>query len=364
VDPPARACPDVVSWLRVCLVPGVPPRTLRKLLVACGTPQSLLAEDPARVAAIAGPGIAVAFARGCEASLLEATLRWLEAPGHDVVALGDARYPPRLLQIEDPPPLLYVAGHAERLAQEAFAIVGSRNATAQGREDAEAFAEALSRAGLAIVSGLAMGIDAAAHRGGLRGPGSSVAVMGTGPEACYPADHGRLAAALERDGCLVSEFPVGTPPRPGNFPRRNRLITGMSLGVLVVEAGLPSGSLTTARHALEQGRDVFAMPGSIHSPLSKGCHWLIKEGAKLAECALDVLEELRWERGAQAVEAAAPDDRDGLLNAMGRDPVSLDQLAKRSGLGAASVAARISALELEGRVAALPGALFQRIGGP
>ena len=193
-----------------------------------------------------------------------------------------------------PPPLLHVAGRAELLAAPAFAIVGSRNASTQGSRDAYQLALALSASGLPIVSGLAMGIDAAAHRGGLAERGSSIAVMGTGPDVCYPRDNAALAAALARDGALVSEFPLGTAPRAGNFPRRNRLISGMSRGVLVVEAALGSGSLTTARRALEQDRDVFAVPGSIHSPLSKGCHWLIKEGAKLVESAADVLLELGW----------------------------------------------------------------------
>jgi DNA processing protein len=336
---------DAESWLRLALVPGFPPSALFCLLREKGSPAAAAASLP----------------RGPDPALLAATLRWLEHENHHLVAWGDPRYPPLLLEIANPPPVLYVAGRVERLASPGFAIVGSRNATTQGARDAETFARALSRAGLAIVSGLALGIDAAAHRGGLAEAGSSIAVMGTGPDVYYPAANRELAAALARDGCLVSEFPLGTAARPGNFPRRNRLISGMSKGVLVVEAAPASGSLTTARRALEQDRDVFAIPGSIHSPLSKGCHWLIKEGAKLVETADDVLAEL----GLQA-PGASPAPRlarspDAVLEAFGFDAASLDQIVERTGLDASRVAARISLLELDGRLMPLPGGRFQRV---
>jgi DNA processing protein len=356
-------CPreDARSWLRVALVRGMAPSMLRALLRAFGTPASLLAVPADAIEALGGAQAARAFREGADARLVESTMRWLEAADHHLVAWGDPRYPRLLLEIANPPPLLHVAGRVELLRAPAFAIVGSRNASAQGARDAYHFAHALSGAGLAIVSGLAMGIDAAAHRGGLANGGSSIAVMGTGPDLCYPADNAALAAALARDGCLVSEFPLGTAPRAGNFPRRNRLISGMSKGVLVVEAALGSGSLTTARRALEQDRDVFAIPGSIHSPLSKGCHWLIKEGAKLAESADDILVELGWEALPPAGPAARGTTRDAVLASMAFGPVSLEQLAERTGIAIPSLAARVSALELEGRICALPGGLFQRI---
>ena len=360
-------CPreEARSWLRVALVPGIAPSMLRALLRAYGSPAALLAAPHDALEAAAGAPVARAFREGADARLVEATMRWLECADHHLLTWGDPRYPALLLEIANPPPLLHVAGRIELLAAPAFAIVGSRNASTQGARDAYSFAHALSASGIAIVSGLAMGIDAAAHRGGLANAGSSIAVMGTGPDVCYPADNAALAAALARGGCLVSEFPLGTAPRAGNFPRRNRLISGMSKGVLVVEAALGSGSLTTARRALEQDRDVFAIPGSIHSPLSKGCHWLIKEGAKLVESADDILRELGWGSLAPAPAAkaarAAPEARDAVLATMAFDPVSLEQLAMRTGLAVAELAARISRFELEGRVAALPGGLFQRI---
>jgi DNA processing protein len=228
--------------------------------------------------------------------------------------------------------------------------------------DAEAFAATLSEAGLCIVSGLAAGIDAAAHRGGIAQKGSSLAVLGTGADVVYPAGNRKLAERLAHEGCLISEFPLGTPPEPGNFPRRNRLISGLSRGVLVVEAAIRSGSLITARRALDQGRDVFAIPGSIHSPLSKGCHDLIKQGAKLVESAEDILAELGLGdavAGKPAPGPAAP--ADPLLDAMGFAPVTMDQMAQLTGFGAPALAASLSRLEIEGRVAALAGGRFQRI---
>jgi DNA processing protein len=240
--------------------------------------------------------------------------------------------------------------------------VGSRNATAQGEQNAENFAKALSETGLTIVSGLAMGIDAAAHRGGLAGAGASVAIMGTGPEQVYPPRNRKLGEELATSGCLVSEFPYGTPPLASNFPRRNRLISGLSRGVLVVEAALQSGSLITARRALDQGRDVFALPGSIHAPLSKGCHDLIKQGAKLVESVEDILAEIGW-LAQPANLAPAPDlgEEDPLLEAIGFAPVSMDRIAQLTGMRASSLAAGLSRLEIEGRIAAVAGGLFQRI---
>jgi DNA processing protein len=354
---------DVVSWLRLTLVPGVSGGAQRALITEFRTPQAVL-DAPAREIARVTENAEVAslLAAGPRKELLDATLAWLEGPDCHLLTITEPRYPQSLLTIHDPPCVLYVRGRIEFLNAPAFAIVGSRNATTQGMRDAEAFALALSQAGFCIVSGLALGIDASAHRGGLAGAGSSIAVMGTGPDRIYPKRNHALAHALAEKGCLVSEFPLGTAPLPENFPRRNRLISGLARGVLVVEAGLPSGSLTTAKYALDQARDVFAIPGSIHSPLTKGCHWLIKEGAKLVESASDVLEEL----GCAAPKASAKSDADEdeavdpLLDAMGFAPISMDQIAERTGLGAAKLAAQLSRLEIEGRVAALAGGWFQR----
>jgi DNA processing protein len=257
---------------------------------------------------------------------------------------------------------LYVKGRRALLGQPSLAVVGSRNATAQGVSNAEAFAQAVGAANLCVVSGMAHGIDAAAHRGALRTSGSSIAVVGTGLDRVYPAAHRELAHALASDGLLISEFPLGTPPLAANFPRRNRIISGLSLGCLVVEASLQSGSLITARMALEQGREVFAIPGSIHSPQSKGCHHLIKEGAKLVECAQDILDEL-GHFAAKTDAAIAPSvGNHPVLEHLGYDPVDMDSLSLRSGLTIDALSAILLQLELEGQVAALPGGLFQRIG--
>jgi DNA processing protein len=282
------------------------------------------------------------------------------------LAWDDAAYPSALLTIGDPPPVLHYSGKLDLLNRPALAIVGSRNATPQGRENAEAFAAALSAAGLTIVSGLAQGIDAAAHRGGLAGAGNSVAVVGTGIDRIYPAGNKALAHRLAAEGGLLSQFTLGTPPLPGNFPRRNRVISGLVRGVLVVEATPNSGSLITARFAAEQGRDVFAIPGSIHSPFSKGCHRLIKDGAKLVETAQDVLEELglapaRASDRAWAGTPAPDGDAARVLAALGHDPADVDLLAERTGLDASAIAVALVELELAGQVAQLPGGAFQRV---
>ncbi len=355
---------EAACWLRLTLIAGLSPRAACALLRAFGGPAQALDASQRDLAGIVGPAAAAALRAGPAAAKLDATMRWLEGEGHHIVALGDGRYPPSLLQIEDPPPVLYVAGRLDLLAAPALAIVGSRNATAQGMRDARAFAESIAAAGLSIMSGLALGIDAAAHRGGLSQAASSLAVMGTGPDVYYPRGNDALACELAERGCLLSEFPLATPPLPENFPRRNRLISGMSRGVLVVEAAMKSGSLTTARFALEQGREVFAVPGSIHAPLSKGCHWLINQGAKLVQCAEDVLGELGWNAPrpeSRPAARAARDAVDPLLEAIGYAPVSLDQVAERANMDAAAVSAEMTRLEMEGRVAALAGGLYQRV---
>lgn len=269
------------AWLRLTLVPGVGNVTLLKLLTEFGTPENVFTARPAELQNFVSAELATLIANGGNADSAQQALTWLEDPANHIVTLGDANYPQLLLQTADPPPLLYVKGRLDLLNKPSLAIVGSRNASTQGIENAAGFARALSEAGITIVSGLALGIDAAAHRGGLKGPGSSLALVGTGLDIVYPARNKALAHELAANGTLVSEYPLATPPLANNFPRRNRLISGMSLGCLVVEAALQSGSLITARSANEQGREVFAIPGSIHSPLAKGCHALIKQGAKL-----------------------------------------------------------------------------------
>jgi DNA processing protein len=314
--------------------------------------------------------------------LLDATLNWLGQPGHHVLALGEPGYPELLARIPDPPLLLYIRGHAQLLAGPCLAIVGSRNASVQGRANAQAFAEALSGAGLCIVSGLALGIDAAAHEGALRRCGGTVAVVGTGPDLVYPARNRALCERIAHAGCIVSEYPVGTPPIPGNFPKRNRIISGLSAGVLVVEAAAQSGSLITARQAAEQGRDVFAIPGSIHAALAKGCHMLIREGAKLVDTARDVLEALAPSPllALQAAGLSTPDisltdikidnsvetgpgpqAESTLLDALGHDPVEPDALLARLGWSIGEMSACLLVLEIAGRVERLPGGVVQRV---
>ena len=297
-------------------------------------------------------------------------LEWSDAPGRALVAWDHPEYPKALLEVSDPPALLYCSGRLELLNRPSLAIVGSRNATAQGARNAQAFATALSNAGLTIVSGLALGVDAAAHRGGLEGQGSTIAVLGTGVDVVYPPTNKGLAQEIAERGLLVSEFALGSPAAKQNFPRRNRIISGLSRGTLVVEAALASGSLITARAALEQGREVFAIPGSIHSPLSKGCHSLIKSRAKLVESAEDVLSELAGlhvhtaplpgtstDSIAQSASASVPP----LLEQMGYDPIDVDSLCTRTGSSAQQVSEALLRLELEGRVASVPGGLYQRV---
>jgi DNA processing protein len=354
------------AWARLQLS-GVAPRPLVVLLRAFAGPEGVLNATSAERRRHVPADIAALLDAAPDRQRLATTLAWLVEPGHGLVAWGDPDYPACLLEIGDPPPVLYCLGRRELLGRPAFAIVGSRNATPQGLVDAEAFAAALSTAGLTIVSGLAVGIDAAAHRGGLKGPGSSIAVVGTGLDRVYPARNRDLAHDLAARGLVVSEFAVGTPPLKQNFPRRNRLVSGLSRGVLVVEATLSSGSLITARLAGEQGREVFALPGSIHSPFSKGGHRLIREGAKLVETAQDILDELGIAAGptaaAAAAERAEPDaHRRAILRALGHDPADVDTLAIRTALSIAATVAALTALELDRQVAPLPGGLWQRIG--
>jgi DNA processing protein len=356
---------DLADWVRLTAIPGLGGDGQRQLLKAFGPPAAIFAAGLSALRGVVGETAAERI-RGHDAGArIEAALAWAAEPGNRIVTLADADYPQSLLSAADPPVLLYVKGRAELLNRPAIAIVGSRNATRQGEANAEAFASALAAAGLTVVSGLALGIDAAAHRGALARTGSTLAFIGTGADRIYPARNAALTREIAEKGCIVSEYRLGTAALAGNFPRRNRLIAGISLGCLVVEAAEQSGSLITARLALEAGRDVFAIPGSIHSPLAKGCHKLIKQGAKLVETAQDILEELRWEKaGATPTAKREPpldDAAAALLGHIGFDPVNLDALSARSGLTPERLLAILLPLELEGRVAQLPGGLYQRL---
>ena len=351
---------ELASWLALNQIPGLGNEGLRRLLQAFGDPARVFATPTHTLKQVVQPAIAEVIAQGWTDAALEPVANWLEDPTNRVVTLADTDYPQALLNIPDPPLLLYVKGRRELLNRPALAIVGSRNATAQGLRNAEAFAQAASAAGLCIVSGMAHGIDAAAHRGGLRGSGCSIGVVGTGLDKVYPAANRELAHQLAQEGALISEFSLGTPPLAANFPRRNRIISGLSLGCLVVEASLQSGSLITARMALEQGREVFAIPASIHSPQAKGCHHLIKQGAKLVECAHDILEEL----GHFAINPDAPAtvrEAHPLFEHLGFDPVDMDSLSQRCGLTIEALSAILLQLELDGSVTTVPGGLYQRI---
>jgi DNA processing protein len=353
---------ELAAWLRLTLIPGIGGETQRQLLQACGDPEAIFTAPPTALRSIGGGLVERLRGHDCQAEI-DAALAWAGLPGNHILTLADAAYPQALLTAADPPVLLYAKGRVELLNRPAFAIVGSRNATKQGEANAAAFARALAGAGLTIVSGLAAGIDAAAHRGALQEEAATVAVIGTGIDRIYPARNEGLAREIAGQGVVLSEFPLGTPPLAANFPRRNRLIAGLSRGCLVVEAAQQSGSLITARLAAEAGREVFAIPGSIHSPQSKGCHALIRQGAKLVESAQDILEELRWENvvNPAALPAVKEAETDPVLVALGGDPCDLDTLAARTGLAADALLARLLPLELDGRVAPLPGGRYQRL---
>ena len=353
--------PDADLWLSLEAVPGLGPEAAGRLLDAFPDPRAILGANLNQLAPVVGESLARSIVRGVDREALKPGLDWLAGPDNHLVTRADPNYPPTLRDLPAAPAWLYVKGDPAWLSRPMLGIVGSRNATPQGIRDARAFAQALSEAGLTVVSGLAQGVDAAAHEGGLAGLASSVAVVGTGLDRVYPARNKILAHRLAAEGAIVSEFPVGTPPKSGHFPRRNRIISGLSLGILVVEAALESGSLITARLAMEQGREVFALPGSIHSALSKGCHQLIKQGAKLVESAADILEELGRLLPPSAASPASSEHVPALLQALSGAPLAPDQLAPRLGLTVEEVSVKLLEAELEGTVAKLPGGLYQRL---
>ncbi len=369
------ACEGIAEWIRLEQTSGVGPETARKLLAAVGLPANIFSASFASLREIVPARIAQALLAPPSdqlQDLIEKTRIWADQTDNHVLTLADADYPKNLLEIADPPLMLYVKGRVELLSNASLAIVGSRNATAQGISNAEKFSEVLSDAGLTIVSGMALGIDTAAHQGSLRfshksNAGSTIAVIGTGADIVYPARNRGLAHQIAQMGCIVSEYPLGMPAIAANFPRRNRIISGLACGVLVIEAAAQSGSLITARMALDQGRDVFAIPGSIHSPLSKGCHQLIKQGAKLVESAQDVLEELghfHLSTPLTTIIAPAPNgsESERLLNAIGFDPVDINLLAERASLDISTLHAQLLNLELEGLIEMLPGGIYRRLG--
>lgn len=358
---------ELGAWLRLLETPGVGRDSARRLLGAFASPEGVFRASAAAWRGVVSENVASALATPPESlpALTAKTLEWLNAApqSRTTIVLGDAHYPAGLLETADPPLLLYAQGRVAQLQVTSLAIVGSRNPTRQGVDNARAFAEHLSHAGLAVVSGLALGIDAAAHEGALSGPSGTIAVVGTGLDQVYPKRNAKLAQRIVEEGLILSEYSLGTPPLPANFPVRNRIIAGLTRGTLVVEAALQSGSLITARLAAEAGRDVYAIPGSIHSPQSRGCHALIKQGAKLVDAAQDILEDLRLGSsviGSQA-PSAQPSAADPLLDALGYDPVGLEALVARTGWSAAQLSSKLLELELDGQVARLPGQLFQRI---
>lgn len=361
--------PELAGWLRLLETPGIGLGRARQLLATFGSPQAVFEAPAAAWHELLGAKAAEALGRPPDTldAQVERTWQWLRTnPRHQVLTLGDADYPDPLLQTADPPLLLYLSGRRELLQSACVAVVGSRSPTPQGRDNATSFSLGLSQAGFCVVSGMALGIDGAAHEAALRGPGSTLAVLGTGLDQLYPSRHLALGRRIQVEGLLVSEYALGTPPLAPNFPRRNRIIAGLSQGCLVVEAALRSGSLITARLASEAGREVFAIPGSIHSPLARGCHELIRQGAALVESPAEMLEALRPMSLRPSPVAPAPaepgpdGERGRVLDAMGHDPVTLDALIARGGWPAAQLNGLLLELELDGLVARLPGQLFQR----
>ncbi|MGE0350768.1 DNA-processing protein DprA [Hydrogenophaga sp.] len=364
--------PELAAWMRLLLTPGVGLESARKLLAAFGLPEAVFAQSLDAWQTVLGTRAANALDTPPEDldAQVDRLQAWLDGSAdRHVLTLEDPLYPAELLQMADPPLMLYVLGNVQTLHHpRRLAIVGSRNPTPQGEANARQFAQALGQAGVCVVSGMALGVDGAAHDGALLGGAPTVAVVGTGLDRVYPKRHLALAHRIAQNGAIVSEYPLGTPALAPNFPRRNRIIAGLSQGTLVVEAAVKSGSLITARLAAEQGREVFAIPGSIHAPQARGCHALIRQGAKLVESAQDILEDLRFAVPGTPDKATAEDggnatpDEDALLKAMGYDPVSLDALQARTGMDTAHLQARLLELELQGDVARLPGGLLQRLG--
>ncbi|MFZ3087893.1 MAG: DNA-processing protein DprA [Methylotenera sp.] len=359
-------------WVSLGNVRGIGSQTYCQLLKTFGSPSNIYSANFKQLKEVVSDSIANEILQGIDHQALAETRHWLSQLNNHLITLADPEYPQSLLEISDPPPFLYAKGNLALLNRPGIAIVGSRNASVQGEKNAEAFAHDLCAYGLCIVSGLALGIDGAAHRGALKANGATIAVVGTGLDIVYPAKHRELAHQIAEHGLIISEFNLGTPSKPQNFPKRNRIISGLSLGCLVVEANLQSGSQITARLAAEQGREIFAIPGSIHSPMSKGCHQLIKQGAKLVDCLQDIVEEFNL--STKLASAPKFDHKnktsdtpnqispgDFILNIMGYEPITLENLVALSSLTVSDVSSMLMILELEGKVASLTGGQFQKI---
>jgi len=367
---------DVRCWLAVGRAGACNGHAVLRALEAFGSIGGLFEAGARELAALGFSRSAIARTRAMDWSAVGRDRDVLDHLGAGIVPIGTERYPARLAAIASPPPVLYCRGNPEVLGRPQLAVVGARAATRGGRERARAFARTLAECGLVVTSGLARGIDAAAHRGALDAGAPSVAILATGPDRIYPRSNAGLAGELIETGAVITERAPGTPPRPENFPRRNRLISGLCLGVLVVEASLRSGSLITARLAADEGREVFAIPGSVDNPLSRGCHALIRDGAKLVESVVDVIEELAYPGGLQgppvSSEPAASDDSADagggsggsarrVLDAVGHDPVTLDRLVEHTGLTPDRLSSILLSLELDGRLDALPGGRYVRV---
>ena len=371
---------DILLWLTLSLTEGLGNASVCQLLAKFGTPDAIFSAPYKQLREIVSDSIAKHIQKGVDATQHKPTLDWLKKDNAHIVTLADAHYPQALLQIPNPPALLYTLGQLNWLNHPSLAMVGSRSSTPQGEKNAEDFAQSLCQHGLCVVSGMALGIDGAAHRGALKSNGATIAVVGTGLDIVYPARHRDLAHKIAERGLIMSEFSLGTPSKAQNFPRRNRLISGLSLGCLVVEANVSSGSLITARLAIEQGREVFAIPGSIHSPVAKGCHQLIKQGAKLVESVQDILEELNWAEISQQkpkndlqkhspsglmTQSGFLDDNsqepNRILACMGFDTIQFDNLQALAGLTTEALSAMLVLLELQGKITTLAGGKYQRL---
>ncbi len=363
---------ELESWLNLLRTPGLTVTTSHTLLNECGDPGAILNTNPSKLKQFGLKTKAISAMQSADSEVVRADIEWLASnDNHHIISYHDPRYPPQLKTAIDAPLVLYVRGDPDYLQQPQLAIVGSRTPTAAGKRTAHDFAKHLSNAGITITSGLARGIDGASHQGALQGIAGTVAVLAHGLDIVYPAAHKTLAEEVTQHGAVISEAMIGTAPHRGLFPRRNRIISGISLGTLVVEAALRSGSLITSKHALEQGREVFAIPGSIHNPLARGCHQLIRQGAKLVETAEDILEELLPHLTSPTIsplsntnetknEPALDPDHQKLLKCLQFEPVAIDELVNRSGFSAAEIASMLLIMELEGSIVSESG-LYSRI---
>lgn len=364
------ANPDsLVDWLWLWRCPGIGPVSFARLLKHFGSPTAAKNADRETLKTIGLKAPAIDCMFGTMPKAVNQDMEWAEIKGNRIITIQDPLYPNTLKSVARPPPILFSSGNQELLNQTQLAMVGSRNPSPNGRENAHAFAKYLANNGITITSGLALGIDGAAHQGALDANGWTIAITGTGLDTVYPRRHQKLAEQIKENGLIISEFPTGTAPAASNFPRRNRIISGLSSGVLVVEATLRSGSLITARYALEQGREVFAIPGSIHNPLARGCHALIRQGAKLVETAQDILEELGPFVTQPTPNNSTPNNSPELdpeyiklLRCIGHESVSSDELVECSGLTPQAVSSMLLLLELQGLVASAPGGLYTRVG--